>query len=71
LYGRPPQVQGDLPTYVLFNPSGEFAKLEQCFICPWKKQLRELLKDDPKALAAIERMPPLTMTMFTYLINKE
>ena len=71
LYGRPPQVQGDLPTYVLFNSLGEFEKFQQCFICPWKMQLRDLLKDDQKAIETIEKMPPLTMTIFTNLINKE
>jgi hypothetical protein len=39
--------------YVLFNPAGEFVKFEVTPLRPWKKQLRELLKDDENALQKI------------------
>jgi hypothetical protein len=39
--------------YVLFNPAGEFVKFEVTPLRPWKKQLRELLKDDSNALEKI------------------
>jgi hypothetical protein len=56
LYGRATTVQGGLPTWILFNPAGQFVKFETAFLSPWKKQLRELLKDDPKALEAVEEV---------------
>ena len=71
LYYKPTTVYGGNPTYVLFNPTGEFAKFEPCVLCPWKKQLRVLLKDDPKALAAVENAPRVNMPQFVLDINKE
>jgi hypothetical protein len=71
LYHKPTTVYGGNPTYVLFTPSGDFAKFEPCVLCPWKKQLRALLKDDPKALAAVENAPRVNMPQFVIDINKD
>ena len=70
LYGRPATVQGDLPTYVLFNSTGQFTKFQACLICPWKKQLRELLKDDTKAVEAVESAKPSNVPQFVMDLNK-
>ncbi|GEO10710.1 hypothetical protein [Segetibacter aerophilus] len=60
------------PIYVLYNPSGEFVKFEPCVLCPWKKHLRELLKDDQKALDEINNIPfPPNIPKFVVEINKE
>ena len=69
LYMRPATVYGGNPTYVLFNPSGEFTYFEPCVVCPWKKQLRELLKDDPKALALVDNAPRVNIPKFVQDIN--
>lgn len=71
LYYKPTTVYGGNPTYVLFNPAHEFAKFEPCVLCPWKKQLRVLLKDDPKALAAVENAPRVNIPQFVMDINKD
>ena len=70
LYSRPTTVYGGNPTYVLFNQNNEFTKFEPCVICPWKKQLRELLKDDPKALEHIENASRVDIPKFVTDINK-
>ena len=70
LYGRPPTVAGGNPIYVLFNPSGEFTKFDPCVFCPWKKQLRELLKDDPKALELVDSASRFNIPKFVMDINK-
>lgn len=60
------------PIYVLFNPSGEFVKFDPCVFCPWKRHLRVLLKDDQKALVALEDMKsPPNIVKFVIDINKE
>ncbi len=71
LYAKPTTLYGGNPTYVLFNPSREFAKFEPCVVCPWKKQLRVLLKDDTKALAAVENAPRVNIPQFVMDINKD
>ena len=70
LYGRPTTIYGGNPTYVLFNQGGDFTKFEPCVVCPWKKQLRELLKDDPKALENIETASRVNIPKFVIDINK-
>jgi hypothetical protein len=70
LYGRPSTVQGGNPTYVLFNLSSEFTKFEPCVLCPWKKLLREFLKDDAKALELVENAPRYNIPQFVVDINK-
>ena len=49
-----PGVSMNHPQYVLFNAAGDFVKFETCILCPWKKQLREVLKDDTTALELLE-----------------
>lgn len=71
LYYKPTTVYGGNPTYVLFNPAREFAKFEPCILCPWKKQLHALLKDDPKALAAVENAPRVNIPQFVIDINRD
>lgn len=70
LYGRPATVYGGNPTYVLFNQAGELAKFETCVVCPWKKQLREILKDDVKALEYVENASRVNIPKFVRDINK-
>lgn len=70
LYGRPTTVYGGNPTYVLFNQVGDFTKFEPCVLCPWKKQLRELLKDDAQALEKVESAPRVDIPKFVIDINK-
>jgi hypothetical protein len=70
LYTRPTTVYGGNPTYVLFTPNHEFTKFEPCVVCPWKKQLRALLKDDPKALEQIENASRVDIPKFVIDINK-
>jgi len=70
LYSRPTTVYGGNPTYVLFNQNEVFAKFEPCVVCPWKKQLRELLKDDLKALEHIENALRVDIPKFVLEINK-
>lgn len=70
LYGRPTTVYGGNPTYVLFTPTGEHTTFEPCVLCPWKKQLRELLKDDSKALELVENAPRVNIPKFVMDINK-
>lgn len=70
LYGRPTTLYGGNPTYVLFNQNRDFTKFEPCVVCPWKKQLRELLKDDPKALEHIENASRVDIPRFVTEINK-
>lgn len=64
-----PGVSTAQPQYVLFNPAGEFRKFETCVLCSWKKQLRELLKDDEKALALLETASRLEIPKFVLAIN--
>ena len=72
LYSRVGLVQGEGITYVLFNPSGEFVKFQPSLLNPWKKQLRDLLKDDPHALKAVEEAKLSTnMSLFVMDLNKE
>lgn len=71
LYSRPTTVYGGNPTYVLFNPAGQFTLFEPCLVCPWRKQLREFLKDDAKALALVETAPRVNIPKFATEINKE
>ncbi len=70
LYLRPKIVADGLPTYVLFNQNREFTKFEPCVLCPWKKQLRELLKDDAKALEHVEKASRVNIPQFVLDINK-
>ncbi len=70
LYSRPTTVYGGNPTYVLFNQNHDFTKFESCVVCPWKKQLRELLKDDPTALEHIENATRVDIPKFVLEINK-
>lgn len=70
LYSRPTTVYGGNPTYVLFNPSGAFTLFEPCVVCPWKKRLREFLKDDPKALELVEDAPRVNIPKFVIDLNK-
>jgi hypothetical protein len=49
-----PGVTMEHPQYVAFNAAGDVVKFETCLACPWKKQLRNLLKDDTKALELLE-----------------
>lgn len=70
LYGRPTTVYGGNPTYVLFNQNNDFTKFEPCVVCPWKKQLRELLKNDPKALEHVENASRVDIPKFVIEINK-
>lgn len=69
LYGRPTTVYGGNPTYVLFNGEA-FTKFEPCVVCPWKKGLRELLKDDPEALEAVEKASRVDIPSFVRGLNK-
>jgi len=70
LYGRPTTLYGGNPTYVLFNQNRDFTKFEPCVVCPWKKQLRELFKDDPKALEHVEIASRVNIPKFVIDINK-
>ncbi len=70
LYSRPTTVYGGNPTYVLFNQKNDFTKFEPCVVCPWKKQLRQLLKDDLKALEHIENASRVDIPKFVKDINK-
>lgn len=70
LYGRPTTIYGGNPTYVLFNQNHVFIKFEPCVVCPWKKQLRELLKDDLKALEHIDNASRIDIPKFVTEINK-
>ena len=59
------------PIYVLFNPAGEYVRFDPCVVCPWKKQLRELMKDDPKALDVLEnKAKRLDIPGFVFELNK-
>jgi hypothetical protein len=61
-----------LPYYVLFAPTGDFVQFEACILCPWKKQLRELLKDDTKALELLENGADRNKIIdFVSAINRE
>jgi hypothetical protein len=42
------------PVYVLVTPAGDYVRFDPCVMCPWKKQLRTLLKDDANALELLE-----------------
>ena len=64
-----PGISTAMPQYVLFNPAGQFEKFETCVLCPWKKQLRELLKEDAKALEALETTSRLEIESFVLKIN--
>ncbi len=70
LYIRPKTVADGLPTYVLFNQNQEFTKFEPCVLCPWRKQLRELLKDDAKALEHVDKASRVNFSQFVLDINK-
>lgn len=70
LLSRPATVYGGNPTYVLFNQNHDFTKFEPCVLCPWKKQLRKLLKDDPKALEQVESASRVNIPKFVIDINK-
>lgn len=70
LYSRPKIVADGIPAYLLFNPSGEFKTFEPCILCPWKKQLRELLRDDANALEQVENAPRVNIPKFVMDINK-
>lgn len=70
LYGRPTTVYGGNPTYVLVTPSEAFTQFEPCVLCPWKKQLRDLLKDDAEALTLVENAPRVDIPKFVSEINK-
>ena len=60
------------PQYVLFNATGNFVKFENCMVCPWKKQLREVLKEDTKALELLESVAERNkIPEFVATINKE
>lgn len=65
-----PGIASGSPQYVLFNTSGEYKKFETCIACPWKKHLRELLKDDAKALEVLETTSRLDIPKFVVEINK-
>lgn len=66
-----PGVSTAMPQYVLFNPAGAFQKFETCLACPWRKQLRELLKDDSNALQHLEKTSRLEITNFVLVINRD
>lgn len=66
-----PGVSTAQPQYVLFNAAGAFEKFETCVLCPWKKQLRELLREDPKALEHLENTSRLEIPSFVRIINKD
>ncbi len=70
LYTRPTQVYGGNPTYVLFNPAGRFTYFEPCVVCPWKKQLRHLLQDDPTALEKVDNASRVNIPKFVKEINE-
>jgi hypothetical protein len=70
LYGRPATLYGGNPTYVLFNPKRDFKKFEPCVLCPWKKQLRELFKDDPAALQHLENASRVDIPSLVIDLNK-
>lgn len=70
LYSQPPTIYGGNPTYVLYNQKGEFVKFEPCLVCPWRKQLREFLKDDAKAVELVEDAPRVNIPKFVLDINK-
>lgn len=70
LYSRPTTVYGGNPTFVLFNQNAAFTKFEPCVVCPWKKQLRELLKNDAKALELVESASRVNIPKFVLDINK-
>ena len=66
-----PGISTAQPQYVLFNTAGAFEKFETCVLCPWKKQLRQLLKDDANALEILENTSRLEIPNFVVAINKE
>lgn len=66
-----PGINSSSLQYVLFNTKGEFEKFETCLACPWKKQLRSLLKDDTKALEILETASRLNIPKFVIEINKD
>ena len=70
LYVHPTTIYGGNSTYVLFTPTGEFAKFEPCVVCPWKKQLRELLRADAAALAEVDNASRINVPKFVLEINK-
>jgi hypothetical protein len=56
----------------LFNPSGQFVKFETAILSPWKKQLKELFKDDTNALEAAEKLTNnINIPLFVISLNKE
>lgn len=72
LYGRAPEVSGGNPTYILFKQSGESLNFDACVaFCPWKKKLREFLKDEPKADEAIDKANPYTLPLYLAGLNRE
>jgi hypothetical protein len=57
--------------YVLFNAAGEWVKFETCVLCPWKKGMREVFKDDAKALEALANASyPINVPKFVAEVNK-
>jgi hypothetical protein len=69
-YGSP-GINVAQPNYVLFSPSGEYEKFDPCILCPWKKQLRQLLRDDQKALEILENASRLDIPKFVLEIDKQ
>lgn len=72
LYCHPVKVQYQLSQYVLFNPAGQFIKFETAILTPWKRLVKELLKDDAKALEAAEQLTNNTnIPLFVRALNKD
>ncbi len=66
-----PGIGMGMPQYVLFTSAGESVKFENCILCPWKKQMRLLAKDDAKALELIEGASRLKIPELVAEMNKD
>lgn len=60
------------PVYVLLTPAGNYVRFDPCIACPWKRKLRKLLQDDPKALDILENQAKAKdIPAFVLELNKE
>ena len=60
------------PQYVVYNAAGEFVQFETCVLCPWKKKLREIFKEDTKALELVNNTSyPVDVSKLVSTVNKD